>query len=108
MLTRSFQCLLLLLFFKKGKKIWINRFDCDRVPNQTKLMSAAYSARPVSLKQLDYAMNEISVSIKTETIKKTLKLCVEIQMPIVNRSSASFRTVILLLAFIKNSGVCIY
>jgi hypothetical protein len=29
-------------------------------------------------------------------------------MPIVNRSSASFRTVILLLAFIKNSGVCIY
>ena len=107
MLTRSFQFFIIIIILKRKKK-WINRFYFDLVPNQTKLMSAAYSARPVSLKQLDYAMNEISVSIKTETIKKTLKLCVEIQMPIVNRSSASFRTVILLLAFIKNSGVCIY
>jgi hypothetical protein len=56
-------------YFKKEKK-WINRFYFDLVPNQTKLMSAAYSARPVSLNQLDYAMNEISVSIKTETIKR--------------------------------------
>jgi hypothetical protein len=69
MLTRSFQFFIIIIILKRKKK-WINRFYFDLVPNQTKLMSAAYSARPVSLNQLDYAINEISVSIKTETIKR--------------------------------------